>query len=529
MLFKSAGIVFEHNGLYLVKCTKGRYDLLGGKVEPFDKSLLCTAIRETYEESDGLFDLRSEEHSTVVVRSYVVPDAKYMAFVVRLPKSQPTDHMTVGEGQLEWLDVDQIERIVCDGRERFRGILANIMTIDYLQINQRGQNITADKMLITEIFRSIPLKDAYRTMNRIYDLHINRDDGLILLVYSGNTNQWKHKIPVNKFDVLRENRGTVYHYNEKHEYELVAFGLEKFWRHDDPLHSEVKKVNWDKPYKVQVKYDGYNYKVYNFNGKWYISTNSSIICDSVVLRNSTMRAMECFNECAEEVGFSSDRLDPDRTYVFEVIHPKARLVVPYKKPMLVHLTTRCRKTLKEIDHDIGIPRPETICLKSEQEILEYVDKLSFEQGEGLVLMQDIGGRSALRIKYKATQYKREHMLLETHINPCDAKIKYVIDVWHTDDKRIIEQHHPDFIKVYVFLDNLMAMIREQFESIGSCDRAEYYRRAKKIKNKYVRHVVEKLYGTEITDYKQFLCLDKDHLFRYVRDVWPNDLIKKLKI
>jgi hypothetical protein len=383
-LFKSAGVVIESNGYYLIKNVNGTYDVLGGKIDEHDKTIYDTMIRECYEESDGLINLSD---SVFIIKQYVIPEGRYMVYIINhknyiYDQNQNKNRVfaKVKEGFLEWHTINEIKEIGSNKQERFTGILLNILTMNYDDYNKINPNPNDVALLVPEIYKNIPLDISYHTLNKIYDLHINKHDDLLLLVYKSDMKIWKHNIPQNKHRLLSENRGTIYHYNDNNgEYELVAFGLEKFWRHDDVNNSQVNLIDWNKDFKVQIKYDGFNYKVYYYKGLWHVSTNSSIDCKDVILRNSKLKAMDAFNDCIAAVNFTFDRLNKDYTYVFEMIHPDARLIVPYDKPSLIHLMTRDNSTLKEIEHDIGIPQPICIELKSHNEILKYVDNLSFEE------------------------------------------------------------------------------------------------------------------------------------------------------
>lgn len=524
--FKSAGVVLQSESYYMVKKNNNNlYDVLGGKSEPCDNNIFDTILRECFEESDGLIDL-NYANGGQIIKKYIVPDAKYIVFVINhthYKYNNKKEFASVTEGILEWLTIEQI--IETKSKERFPGILTNILTEDYDKLQNNPDNDNS-KMLVSTIFKNIPLNISYHTLNKIYDLHINRHNELFLLVYKAEMGIWKHNIPYNKYKLLMENRGTIYHYNDNNEYMLIAYGLDKFWRHDDVNNTQIHLIDWNKKIKVQMKYDGFNYKVYYFKDQWHVSTNSSISCANIILRNSTMNALCAFNECANEIGFSFDNLNKKYTYVFEMIHPDSRLVVPYKNKMLIHLTTRDNVTLQEIDIDIGVLKPECVDLKSENEILQYVNNLSFEHGEGCVLIQEsmphnkANPRSPIRIKYKSMSYKREHTLLETHMYFEDAINKYVSHMWFLDQLHIVEKYHPHLVDIYNYLDSIMEDIRKQYDIMKKYDKKYFYAELKKIKNKFVGKILIKLYEGAILT-KGLLCDDKNALYQFLK--------KKLKM
>jgi hypothetical protein len=513
--FKSAGIIIESNNYYLTKNKDGIYDVLGGKIEKIDNTLFDTAKREAFEESDGKIDLSYDDFN--IIKTYVVPEAKYIIYVINSKKYQYSkkEFANVKEGKLEWVNINEIKDIAFNEKERFVGILNNIQTMDYNKLLDYDDDKDNSCLIVPKIFRGIPLEVSYHTLNKIYDLHINRHNDMILLVYKAGMNLWKHNIPNNKYKILLENRGTIYHYNNNNEYELVAFGLEKFWRHDDMINSEVKLIDWKKEFKVQIKYDGFNYKVYYFKDNWYISTNSSIMCDNVILRNSNMNALDAFYQCAKQSGLYFDMLNKNYTYVFELIHPDARLVVPHKEPMLIHIMTRDNKTLKEVDIDIGVKKPVCLNLKSEKEILEYINNLSFEDGEGLILMQESDIKnSPIRIKYKSLSYKREHILLETHMTIIDARIKYISEMWFLNNRNIIEKYHPYLIDTYNYLDSIMTNVQKQYDIMKNYEKKVFFKELYNLNNKFVGRILIKLYNGEKLN-KKLIYDDKD-TYKYIK-------------
>jgi hypothetical protein len=510
MEFKSAGLVIKHNNHYLIKeiksdtIDKKKYDLLGGKREDFDIDTLHTALREAQEESNNKISLKKDD--VKVVQTYIVPNGRYIVYVIEViePKKitdfddcstesnlRSKSYSVSSNIKLVWLTLDELNNIWKTNKERFRGLIANILTLP----PETYQKITnSDELLIPQIFDGIEYKDAYYSINKVYDLSVNCVDNLVQLVYKPGMSIWSEKIPSNKYQMLKENRGTIYSHNNG-KYNVVAFGLEKFWRNNQENLSELDKIDWNKPFQVQKKYDGYIFKIYSYNDKWYVSTNSKIDSTNVVLRNSKLKALDAFNECAKSSNFSFDKLDKDKTYVFEVVHPGARLVVPYQKEQLIHIATRKNtRPYNEIDTDVGVMKPEELKLTTEQKICDYLKNLSFEDGEGVILVQKQEGcRSYLRIKYKADSYKREHLLLEGHISISEQIPKYIVSMWEANERKLVEKYHNDILYLYDDMDNFYNEIKSFLNENFSKKNPEFFAKLNKIQNnkKYITSVIKR--------------------------------------
>lgn len=92
-------------------------------------------------------------------------------------------------------------------------------------------------------------------------------------------------------------------------------------------------------------------------------------------------------------------LNPRYTYMFELISPFNRIIVPYREISLRHIGTRDNETLQELDTYIGIPKPKEFSFKSLEECLQAAQKLPYNN-EGYVIVDEKWNR----IKIKSPAY-----------------------------------------------------------------------------------------------------------------------------
>lgn len=202
----------------------------------------------------------------------------------------------------------------------------------------------------------------------------------------------------------------IYNYTNKAQYEkmwnditLRCRGLimdDKFniIANPPPKFFNASELEWNlpsEPYRVFTKYDGSMLVSYWWNNNPWLATRGSFSSDQAILGTGLLNTK--YKE-------SIEKLDPSLTYVFELIHPKNRIVVDYgDTEELVLLSVRVTKTGEELElPDIGFPTAELHDLS-----LEEMKELDRENEEGFVVMFESG----LRVKCKMAEYCRIHRIV----------------------------------------------------------------------------------------------------------------------
>ena len=100
-----------------------------------------------------------------------------------------------------------------------------------------------------------------------------------------------------------------------------------------------------------------------------------------------------------------DTLDKSTTYIFELVSPKTKVVVPYPKTSLYHLGTRSNITGLESETDIAIKKPQSYPITSLQDCIQA--SLALNDGasdnvekEGFVVVD----KDYHRVKIKSPDY-----------------------------------------------------------------------------------------------------------------------------
>jgi len=245
-----------------------------------------------------------------------------------------------------------------------------------------------------------------------YSLKINQDQEYYILSYDMIESDMS-------LEICQECRGLIIKEEIEHDinenrtiyiYTPVCVPFYKFFNYGEQNYKELKSENL----KVQEKVDGSLIKMW-FDGHWRVSTNGTISAASASLQFQTDKYknyMDLFNaawkntEQAKWRGmYSEEILDKDCTYMFELVSPYNRIVVPYKDIKLYHLGTRNNKTLQEFECNINIEKPKTYNLNSIPEIIKAAKKLPFNE-EGYVVVDE----NYDRVKIKSPAYVSVHYL-----------------------------------------------------------------------------------------------------------------------
>ena len=174
--------------------------------------------------------------------------------------------------------------------------------------------------------------------NAPYHIKMKRSDGFIILFYGIEADF--------KFDIVRECRGIIL--DETNGYQPVCVPFFKFGNYGE---SYADDIDWNTA-KVQEKIDGSMIKVWHYKGEWRISTNNTINAESARTDNNEDTFLNIFHQAWAYTGKQFNELNPDYTYMFELVSPQTRVVIPYAETKLYHTGT----------HDINILYSVIICV-----------------------------------------------------------------------------------------------------------------------------------------------------------------------
>ena len=228
-----------------------------------------------------------------------------------------------------------------------------------------------------------------------YNIGVKRDGDYILLKYNQLSSDFS-------LQIVRECRGAIFYQNEDGNYECVCRAFDKFGNYGE---SYVPEIDWLSAV-VEEKVDGSLIKCFYHNDKWHVSTNGTIDAYKAEVDGSGLTFGDVFDKAIGDKKFFFSRLDKNLTYMFELVSPETRVVIPYQGTRLYMLSCRNMQTMKECDaHDTelmfrcNISYPKTFPLETLEECLSYVKYMTKDE-EGFVVRDKYDNR----VKIKSPEY-----------------------------------------------------------------------------------------------------------------------------
>lgn len=284
-----------------------------------------------------------------------------------------------------------------------------------------------------------------------YNLLRNEDDDYILFKY----NQLDVADGGSDFNepIVCEARGIIIN---KHTLKAVALSFPKFWNVQEEPHA---KINW-KNAKVQSKIDGSKILCwYNkYKNKWQLSTSGVLDAYQAIVNGETYSYGDLFdealknlilklkvkilnqNESIQDIDFYEHLLEKNFCYTFELVSPKARIVVPYNKTEIYFIGIRDINTFEEKDKDVSIltdfvKTPKEYQLKTLEDCLKATEKMGFDE-EGFVVVDDNWNR----VKIKSPAYVAVHHL-RFNGNISNARILELVE---RDEYQELLKYYPEY-------------------------------------------------------------------------------------
>jgi RNA ligase len=198
-------------------------------------------------------------------------------------------------------------------------------------------------------------------------------------------------------EIVRECRGLII---DKY-LNPVCVPFSKFFNYGEPY---ADKIDWSSAL-VEEKIDGMLIKIWNYRETWMISTKDTILAEKVILNskketNSNFKNYsELFIAALKKIKFDMNLLNPKNTYLFELVSPYNRLIVPYESIDVYHIGTRENVTGQELEINTGIKKPKVYECSNISALIEMASKLKPSE-EGYVVKD----KNYKRIKVKAPAY-----------------------------------------------------------------------------------------------------------------------------
>jgi hypothetical protein len=274
-----------------------------------------------------------------------------------------------------------------------------------------------------------------------YNLKIKFGYGFVIFNYNQLSSDFNNEI-------VREARGIIF---RKGEWEHpVCHAFDKFGNYGEGY---VPDMDWESV-KCSEKIDGSIMKLWCYNGCWNLSTNGNIDAKESPIGDVRKEdfAQIFWEGVVQHIPNSDGKgklpslidwfntLNPEYTYIFELVSPYTRVVIPYKNTEVYFLGARNNISNQQFGCDTYsamylnvdfLPRPKLYPMRSIKDITEAANALPWDS-EGYVCYD----KNFNRCKIKSPKYVMAHF----------ARNNNVITRWHLID--IILKGEMEEFKIY---------------------------------------------------------------------------------
>jgi hypothetical protein len=293
-----------------------------------------------------------------------------------------------------------------------------------------------------------------------YNLKISEDGPYVMFKYNQLTSDFSNPI-------VREARGIIFRRDDwSHP---VCWAFNKFGNYGEGW---VQDIDWSTAF-VTEKIDGSLMKVW-WDGEWNISTNGTIDAFKADIGDIRMNnfgeyfintLLDYYNNSTEFY----NTLDEDKTYMFELVGPYNRVVVPYEQSDIYFLGARNKYTGEEfncsplIAGSLSMGRfklPKQYPLRSIDDCVKAASTFNWDE-EGFVACD----AQFNRVKIKSPAYVLAHFARNNNV----INRKHLINIILTNEVEEFLCYAADYREELEKVQNLMkAYCKIGDQIVGSC-------------------------------------------------------------
>lgn len=161
-----------------------------------------------------------------------------------------------------------------------------------------------------------------------------------------------------------------------------------------------RPFRWSDNHRIFEKMDGSLGIVFYYNGEWHISTRGSFTSDQSV------KGAEMLKE------YDLSELDPEYTYMFEIIYPENRIVVSYDEERLTMIGKRHTESGRIVDIDDYRTKGFDVVKEYTDLSFEELTEIEWDNKEGFVVrFIHNDGMDDDFVKIKFDEYCRLHKIM----------------------------------------------------------------------------------------------------------------------
>lgn len=278
-----------------------------------------------------------------------------------------------------------------------------------------------------------------------YGIKVKREDSYAIFNY-GFDSDFANPL-------VQEARGIII---DTESLEVACWPFRKFGNYTE---SYADPIDWCTA-RVQEKVDGSIIKLWfdRRMERWQFSTNGVIRAEKASLESAgAANYLALIRRAENYADIPFETLNRECTYIFELVGPDNRVVVPYATTMLYHTGTRSNVTGEETDVDIGIQKPRAYPIQSLNECIAAALALNRDEGAGIAAEGYVVVDSHWnRIKVKSPDYIVRHHLTQMKAISKQECIQLLLS--ECRDVDVICQANPGLIPVFKYYDYQLARL-----------------------------------------------------------------------
>ena len=264
--------------------------------------------------------------------------------------------------------------------------------------------------------------------------------------------------------LVREARGIIFRTGEWEQ--PVCWAFNKFGNYGE---SYAPDIDWSTAF-VTEKIDGSLIKIW-WDNEWHISTNGTIDAFKAELGDAKMHDfgyyfLEALGKYYNSFGEFVSGLETHRTYMFELVGPYNRVVVPYDEPDLYFLGARTNSSGEEfycaesVAGALGLgkfKRPAHYSLSSLDDCIKAAELKTWDD-EGFVVADAYNNR----VKIKSPAYVLAHFMRNNNVITRKHIIRVILEnetaeflCYAADYKDVLEETQ-ELMNTYINIGNKLA-------------------------------------------------------------------------
>ena len=332
-----------------------------------------------------------------------------------------------------------------------------------------------------------------------YNLKISRDDGYIMFKYNQVASDFS--IPL-----VREARGIIF---RESNWECVCHAFNKFGNYGE---SYCPNIDWGTA-SVQEKCDGSLIKLWHDNG-WHISTNGTIDAFKAELNDTKYSTFGALVEDAMPMSWGAwEKIaDPKCTYMFELVSPYNRVVIPYKETKLYFLGIRDMEdggewNPEDSDMIYAFEIPKRYPFYSLEDVQAAANALPWDQEGYVVCDQNFN-----RVKIKSSAYILAHYARNNGVVNTERLVQIVLDGEQEEFLTYASDYADDLHKVEDAMFDIAYMAADKMKKLFNArefeTRGAYAREVKQCPN-YMQDFLFHCFDSKIFwDYAKSWSVDR---------------------